>query len=229
MLTNKEINIAALRKISKALSGLKEPIVFVGGAVVCLYTNNNSGDIRPTKDVDITTEVYSLGHLESLREEICKRGFYQSIEDNVICRFRYEDIKIDIMSTKAVGWAPANEWFEDGFKNLISFELDDTVINCLSLPYFTATKFSAFYDRGSKDPRFSHDFEDIVYLMNYVSDFENLIKNTDDKVKKYLIECFSEVLRDDSKQEAILCNLPYDNQVNLYNSIVTKLKRICNC
>lgn len=32
MLTNKEINIAALRKISKALSGLKEPIVFVGGA-----------------------------------------------------------------------------------------------------------------------------------------------------------------------------------------------------
>jgi hypothetical protein len=41
MLTNKEINIAALRKVSKALSGLKEPIVFVGGAVVCLYANNN--------------------------------------------------------------------------------------------------------------------------------------------------------------------------------------------
>lgn len=228
MLTNKEINIAALRKVSKALSGLKEPIVFVGGAVVCLYANNNSGDIRPTKDIDITTEVFSLGQLESLREEICKRGFYQSVEDKVICRFRYEDIKIDIMSTKAVGWAPANEWFEDGFKNLINFELEDTAINCLSLPYFIATKFSAFYDRGNKDPRFSHDFEDIVYLMNYVSDFENLIKTTDDKVKKYLIDCFSEVLRDDSKQEAILCNLPYDNQVNLFNSIVTKLKRICN-
>jgi len=52
-----------------------------------------------------------------------------------MCRFRYKDIKVDVMSTKEIGWAPANPWFEKGYNNLIQVNMDQTQINCLSLPY----------------------------------------------------------------------------------------------
>ena len=32
---------------------------------------------------------------QKIREELIQKGFYQTSEDNVICRFRYEDIKVE--------------------------------------------------------------------------------------------------------------------------------------
>ncbi len=165
MLKNTLINKAATKKIAHALGTLNEKVVYVGGAVVSYYINDPAADdVRPTKDIDISMEIAGFVELEKIREELLIRGFYQSSEDQVLCRFRYEDVKVDLMATKAVGWAPANPWFKPGFKNLIYITLDDIEIRCLSLPYYLATKFSAFYDRGTKDPRTSHDFEDIIYL-----------------------------------------------------------------
>lgn len=66
------------------------------GAMVSLYIDDTSAeDVRPTKDIDITMEIASLGELEKIREELIQKGFYQTSEDNVICRFRYEDIKVE--------------------------------------------------------------------------------------------------------------------------------------
>jgi len=164
--------------------------------------------------------------LEKIRKELIQKGFYQTSEDNVICRFRYEDIKVDVMATKAIGWAPANPWFGPGFKEIIHFKLDEIEINCLSLPYFLATKFTAFYDRGAKDPRTSHDFEDIVYLLNYTTHWEEQILSAPDEVKKYLIHCFSDLLSDRVKQEAILGHLFYEDQGRRYKKIIDKITQI---
>jgi len=99
-----------------ALSDLNEKVVYVGGAVVSLYIDDPSAeDVRPTKDIDISFEILSFSELEKLRLSLIQRGFYQTAEDNVICRFRYEDVKVDVMSTREIGWAPANAWFEAGF------------------------------------------------------------------------------------------------------------------
>jgi len=170
MLKNTLINRIATKKIALALGELNKNVVYVGGAVVSFYIDDTSAeDVRPTKDIDISMEIASLGKLEKIREDLIQKGFYQTSEDDVICRFRYEDIKVDVMATKAIGWAPANPWFGPGFKEIIHFKVDEIEINCLSLPYFLATKFTAFYDRGAKDPRTSHNFEDIVYLLNHTS------------------------------------------------------------
>ena len=75
------------------------------------------------------------------------------------------------MSTKEVGWAPANPWFEPGFEKAIPFQIEEQRIKILPFTYFLATKFSAFSARGGRDTRMSHDFEDIVYLINYTSNF----------------------------------------------------------
>ena len=104
--------------------------------------------------------------------------------------------------------------------------MDEIEINCLSLPYFLATKFTAFYDRGAKDPRTSHDFEDIVYLLNYTSHWVEQIFSAPNDVKNYLIHCFSDVLSDHVKQEAILGHLFYEDQERRYNKIIDKIAQI---
>lgn len=131
------------------------------------------------------------------------------------------------MATKAIGWAPANPWFEAGFKDVIHFMADDIRIKCLSLPYFLATKFTAFYDRGANDPRTSHDFEDIVFLLSYVSDWVEQIQTAHEGVRHYLIHSFADVLADSVKQEAILGNLFHEDQAFHYHKIVKNLKQIC--
>lgn len=229
MLKNTIINREVTKKISQALGSLNKNVVHVGGAVVSFYIDDPSAeDVRPTKDIDISMDIASLSELEKIREELISRGFYQTSEDHVICRFRYDDVKVDVMATKAIGWAPANRWFEPGFKHLVCFKVDEMEIKCLSLPYYLATKFEAFYNRGAKDPRTSHDFEDIVYLLNYSSDMVEQVKNAPDDVKKYLITSFEGMLSDNVKQEAILGNLFYEDQEGRFQKIIHKLNQICN-
>lgn len=183
MLKNTIINLEATKQVAVALGDLYENVVYVGGAMVSLYIDDPAAeDVRPTKDIDITLEIVSVSELEELRVKLEKRGFIQSAEDDVICRFRYKDIKVDVMSTTEVGWAPANPWFKPGFKNSIPIKVEDTEISILPLPYFLATKFAAFEARGGRDPRMSHDFEDIVYLLNYTSNFRMQILDCDPEV-----------------------------------------------
>lgn len=109
---NTQINRLATIQVAKALDDLNEQVVFVGGAVVSLYINDpGADDVRPTKDIDLSFEILSIGELESLRVKLDKRGFKQTHEDKVICRFRLDDKKVDVMATEEIGWAPANRWF----------------------------------------------------------------------------------------------------------------------
>src|SRR5690606_17844101 len=104
---------------------LKDSTVFVGGAVVSLYIDDESADdVRPTKDLDLTLKIASLHELESLREILSTKKFIQTHEDDVMCRFRYEDILVDVMATKPIGWAPGNRWFDRGFDYAFTFNLE---------------------------------------------------------------------------------------------------------
>ena len=146
MLKNTQINRTITKKIARALGELNEQVVYVGGAVVSLYIDDPSAhDVRPTKDLDLTMEIASLRELESLREDLIARGFVQSADDSVVCRFRYEDILVDVMATETIGWAPGNRWFKQGFDEAYSYQMDELSIRLLPLPYFLATKFDAFF------------------------------------------------------------------------------------
>ncbi len=224
---NTLINRKATKKIAFVLGELNENVVYVGGAVVSLYIDDPSADdVRPTKDIDISLEIASLGELEALRAKLIEKGFYQSHEDDVICRFRYSNIKVDVMATKTIGWAPSNPWFEAGFNKSQPIYLDGINIKVLPLPYFLATKFSAFYDRGGKDPRSSHDFEDIVYILNHTSNINDLILRSDKKVQLYLKEAFLKIIDNSMLQEAIIGNLYYENQMVRFEKILNNLKEI---
>lgn len=189
MLKNTFINREATKKVALALGDLNDQVVYVGGAVVSIYIDDPAAeDIRPTKDIDLTFQIATYTKLEQIRESLNERGFYQSAEDEVICRFRYEDLKIDVMSTESVGWAPSNPWFKKGFSKAITVNLDGIIIKVLPLPYFLATKMEAFFNRGIKDVYASHDLEDIVYLFNYTSDIDAQVLASNKELLEYLSE-----------------------------------------
>lgn len=151
-LINKEI----IKRVALTLGELNNDVIYVGGAAVSLYINDPAADdVRPTKDIDISLEILSIPQLEEIRELLVSKGFSQSAELGVICRFKLDDILVDVMSTKAVGWAPANPWFAGGFEQRETVLIDDISIQIMPLPYFLASKFSAFIGRGGPDPRYS--------------------------------------------------------------------------
>ncbi|MFT6054818.1 MAG: hypothetical protein ACJASP_001713 [Roseivirga sp.] len=229
MLKNTLINRAATQKLAKTLGKLNAEVVYVGGAMVSFYIDDvTADDVRPTKDLDITLEIHTLGELESLREALIKKGLRQSSEDKVICRFRLDDIKVDVMSTKEVGWAPANRWFAPGFERRYQLMLDEMEISLMPLPYFLASKFDAFFNRGSKDPRTSHDFEDIVYILTYTSDLTQKIMEAEDAVRNYLKESFGKIESNKLYQEAIVGNLYADQLDEAFEMIMAKVSTITN-
>jgi predicted nucleotidyltransferase len=170
------INRTIIKKIARALEELNDQVIYVGGAAVGLYINDPAAeDVRPTKDVDISLSLATVGELENVRTALQKKGFIQTAEDDIVCRFRYDDVKVDVMNSTAIGWAPANPWFAPGFAEREAVTIEGQNISILPLPYFLASKFSAYRDRGDQEPRTSHDFEDVVYVLDNRTDIAEQI------------------------------------------------------
>lgn len=225
---NTIINIEIIKKIASALGELNEKIIFVGGATISMYVNDPAADdVRPTKDIDLTVKVATYTELENIRVELNKKGFKQSSDLDVICRFKYEDILVDVMATENIAWAPANRWFNKGFINAQKINIDNVEIKIMPLTFFLASKFTAFEERGEKDPRTSHDFEDITYILDNRTDWDDILINENDfEVKSYLIEKLLEIKNSSIFQEAIIGNLYYETSEERLKLILNKLDNV---
>lgn len=223
---NSRINRQIVARVAGALGELNEQAVFVGGAVVSIYADDPAADdVRPTKDVDLTLDVLSWGDLENLRLTLRSKGFIQSHDEPVMCRFLLEDIRVDVMSLTAVGWAPANRWFAPGFPYRFRTVLEDQQVSLLPLPYFLASKWEAFNSRGAADSRTSHDFEDVVYLLNYCTYLEEQVSNAPEDVRTYLGTAFREILENRRLQEAVRANLYYEFETEQFSRIMSIVER----
>lgn len=121
---NTTINKQIIQRIANALGELNNEVIFVGGATVSLYINDEAAeDVRPTKDIDISVSVATINELEDIREKLTSKGFVQSAELDVICRFKFDDILVDVMNTNPISWAPANHWFKKDLKIWKKFRL----------------------------------------------------------------------------------------------------------
>lgn len=226
MLRNTPINTRVVKKVATALGELNEQVAYVGGATVSLYADDPAADdVRPTNDVDIILRVANFGELTALQEKLGQKGIYPDPESKVVCRFKYDDVLIDVMSTKEVGWAPSDPWFEPGFNNLETFTIDEeTTIKIFPVAYFLATKFSAFHDRGH-DPRTSKDFEDIVYVLDNRVNIVDEIKSSPDDVRAYLKVELSKLLSD-GMNEALASHLSQFSRDERLQIVKEKIKMI---
>lgn len=184
---NKVINLSVVAEVAAALKSLKDQMVFVGGAVISLYTDDPAADeIRPTSDIDMTLNALSLGDWTNLQEELDKLGFHPDPFGPSICRYKYKEIDIDIIPAEGGPMGHANKWYKLGFDDLWSAKAKDEDIWILSAPCFLATKLEAFYDRG-EDYRTSHDFEDVIYVIDNRTSIVEDISSTQKEIKQFLI------------------------------------------
>jgi predicted nucleotidyltransferase len=185
--------IDMLQIVADGLGDLKDEIVFVGGAVAELYADDPaSSDIRPTQDVDCTIELSSYKELTELEEDLRAKGFANDNSQGApICRWIYQEIKVDVMPTEGNVLGFNNQWYPGGVGNKIPKTLPNgNEIFMFSPEYYVASKFEAHNDRGGDDLRQSRDFEDIIYILDNCTSILEDIRNADEDVKNYLkTEC----------------------------------------
>jgi len=177
-------------QVANGLQELKDKMVFIGGAVISLYTDDPAAEeIRPTSDIDMTINLANYIEWAQMQERLAELGFYPDPQGQSICSYKYQDIAIDIMPSDDSSIGVSNIWYKPGFKYLQQTAFKDgTNINILPFPYFLATKLEAFKDRGKNDFYGSHDFEDIIYLIDNRTIIVEEILNADEEIRKYIKE-----------------------------------------
>jgi predicted nucleotidyltransferase len=128
---------------------------------------------------------------------------------------------VDIMPTDEKILQFSNRWYKEGFLQAQNYRLSEQVtIQILSVPYFIASKLEAFfspYRKYTLDMYASHDFEDIIYILDHCEDVITLIKKSNLSVKTYIAKQFQHwlqqksllyalagILRDEENEERLL-------------------------
>ncbi|MCW5589023.1 MAG: hypothetical protein KIT27_05095 [Legionellales bacterium] len=188
-------NIKTLELIAIRLGEICKEVVFVGGCTTgLLITDKAVPDVRYTIDVDCIVDVISLSQYHQLEKKLTSRGFKKSLMEDVICRWFYDELILDIMPTdeKILGFG--NQWYKEAITaSAIHHLTGNMTIRIITAPYFLATKFEAFKTRGKMDFYASHDFEDIISILDGRTEIVDEILASDEKLKNYLIMILSEI------------------------------------
>lgn len=205
---NDHTNIVRIKAVANALGYLNQKVVFVGGATLSLYATRSVFEVRPTDDVDIIIEVLNYAEGTALDDRLRAIGFTNDVESGVVCRWRIEKITVDIMPTTDSAMGFSNYWYPEGYRNAINHKIDDKcTINILQPPYFLATKLEAFKGRGQSNGRTSHDFEDIIYVLENRLEIWQEIERASSDIKEYLLAEFSYLLDNPNILEWIDCHV----------------------
>ncbi|MBL4587036.1 MAG: hypothetical protein JKX84_08285 [Flavobacteriales bacterium] len=204
---NRTINLAVVAEVAAALKHYNNKMVFVGGAVVSLYTDDPAADdIRPTADVDMTLNVINLSDWATIQEDLGRLGFHPDPFGHAICSYKYKDIPVDIMAAEDGPLGPANRWYKIGFNNLWKVKVKTQEISIFKAPCYLATKFEAFNSRG-KDYRSSHDMEDIIYILDNRIDIVSEIKQTEERIRLFVINQLNTIIELGMLDEVLMAHI----------------------
>ena len=194
------INRVRIKAVANALGELKDKVVFVGGATISLYPTHAALEVRPTDDIDVIIEVINYAERAAFENRLRDIGFVNDVQSGIICRWRLQgilldEITVDIMPTDDESIGFGNKWYPEGFRTSVDYTIDEgCTVKILSAAYFIATKLEAFKGRGKGDGRQSHDFEDIIYLLENRYTIWDEINNANDNLRNYLKAEFANLL-----------------------------------
>lgn len=112
-MNSRDPNIAKVELVARALGALCDELVFVGGcAAGLLITDAAAASVRVTYDVDLVVEVASLSGYDRMEKQFTKLGFTRDMaSDAPICRWRYQNLEVDLMPTDSAILGFANRWY----------------------------------------------------------------------------------------------------------------------
>ena len=96
-------------------------------------------------------------------------------------------------------------------------------------PDYLATKLEAIASRGGDDLRCSHDFEDLIFVLNGCVDIEAaLLQIKDKELMEYLQIKFKELRENPNIKECICCALPMNEDEERCEYIFSLLNLLNN-
>ena len=201
----KDPNIETLEIMVHHLGELSNEFLFVGGSTVGLYISDKAVPaVRATVDIDCVVEVINRGEYYATAEKLKARGFREDSSSNVICRFRKNELILDVMPTKVEILNFTNQWYIEGIKHKVSITLSNgSCIHILSTAFFIASKLEAFKGRGQGDFMSSHDIEDLITVFDGDPLVADKILKSPDNVRAYLGESLTDLLRNEDFTESI--------------------------
>ncbi|KPB16323.1 hypothetical protein AC519_0588 [Pseudomonas savastanoi] len=143
-------------------------------------------DIRFTDDVDLVIELAGISAWEKLTQRLAAKGFKITGEDYVNCRFRFNDVIVDVMPSDPSILGYANRWYVEGLSQAVPFELPSgRAIRIFKPEFFLATKLEAFTGRGNGDP-YHKDVEDIIILIDGRPEILAEVSDAGEELKQYI-------------------------------------------
>lgn len=142
---NKIINLATVIEVAEALRELREKMVFIGGAVISLYTDDPAADnIRPTQDIDLTINLgNSYSSIVQAEQRLRELEFFPDPQGHSICSYQYKNISVDIMPAEDSPIGNSNSWYKPGFDHLQKVLIAEGLeINVLPAPYLQNLRHS---------------------------------------------------------------------------------------
>jgi len=208
----REINLAMLSVVANALGHLKEQVVFLGGCTTGLFiTDTTSGDVRSTMDVDLIVEAGVIHEFHAIESAMRKLGFKPDVKSGMRCRWVVNDILVDLMPTDASILGFSNRWYSDAIIHAVDKTLTDgQQIKCVTAPYFLATKIEAFHGRGNSDFVASHDFEDIVTVIDGREELYAEIADSSPELRDFISNTFQTWVEHADFFIDLTCHLPPD-------------------
>jgi hypothetical protein len=190
--------IDMLESAAAALGPLVDgDVVFVGGATIALWTTDQAAsDFRPTDDVDVIVEVASRSEYYQFEDRLRELGFVND-QGGVICRFRHsaDDLILDVMPTEATILGFENHWQKESFPHAVPVELPSgRTIRAVPPAYLLATKLEAFRSRGEGDLFVSHDFEDLITLIDRREELVAEVHAAPGELRKFAATEFADLL-----------------------------------
>jgi hypothetical protein len=213
MVQRQNRNLEILELTVARLGPLMDQMVFLGGCVTgLLLTDPAAPAIRPTEDVDVITELGSLGDYYRLAERLRERGFREDqSEEAPMCRWIADGVVLDVMPTEAQILGFGNEWYRLALATAVEIVLPSGArIRSVTAPCFLATKLAAFEDRGEGDYVMSRDMEDIVAVLDGRPGIAGEVAECDPALRRHLAGRLAALLGDQRFLEALPGHLPGD-------------------
>lgn len=206
--------LAMIEAVAKALGPeLCARTAFVGGVTTGLLVTDDFAreGVRLTDDVDLIIDIVGYGEWVRFQEELRERGFHESPEDDVICRMRLGDLKVDFMPDDESILGFSNRWYKLGLKTATDFSLNAEIkIRLLTPAIFIATKLEAYLGRGNGDVIMSRDIEDILILIDGRDALPSEIAKAPSEVRSYIGKQFEALLNEAQFETAVVGNVRGD-------------------
>lgn len=226
-------NLQRVELVARALGDLCDELVFVGGcATGLLCTSVQAPPPRATFDVDLVAEVTALAGYHVLEARFAELGFARDMApDAPICRWRVGGVEVDLMPTDERVLGFSNRWYLLATTTSTPIVLPSgTRIRLISAPAFLATKFEAFATRGGNDVMASHDFEDIINVLDGRPGVEVEIAAAGGELAAYLAARFRDVLLhpdfDNTLPGLVVFDDLYENRIKTVRDRVVSIAKI---